>query len=93
MILTAVRPGLRGELTRWMVEPQAGVFVGNLTSRIREKLWDKVVREAKDGSAILLYSARTEQGFAMRSYGDRRRLPVDFDGITLIQQRINRDNQ
>lgn len=90
LILTAVKPGLRGEITRWMIEPQAGVFVGNISARIRDKLWEKVEREVKEGSAILLYSARTEQGFAVRSHGDPRRFPVDFDGLTLIRRVVER---
>ncbi|MDX2064750.1 MAG: type I-E CRISPR-associated endoribonuclease Cas2e [Fimbriimonadaceae bacterium] len=90
LIVTAVKPGLRGELTRWMIEPQAGVFVGNLTARIRDKLWDKVEREVTTGSAVLIYSARTEQGFAVRAHGDRKRVPVDFDGLTLIQRVVER---
>lgn len=90
LIVTAVKPGLRGELTRWMIEPQAGVFVGNLTARIRDKLWEKVQREVTDGSAVLLHSARTEQGFAVRCHGDRKRNPIDFDGLTLIQRIVER---
>lgn len=90
LIVTAVKPGLRGELTRWMIEPQAGVFVGNLTARIRDKLWEKVVKEVTDGSAVLLHSARTEQGFTVRCHGDRKRIPVDFDGLTLIRRVVER---
>lgn len=63
-----------------MLEPHAGVFVGNLTARIRDRLWEKVEREMKDGSAVMLYSARTEQGFSVRSQGDRTRLPHRFRG-------------
>lgn len=90
LIVTAVKPGLRGELTRWMIEPQAGVFVGNTPARVRDRLWDKVVREVREGSAVLLYTARTEQGFAVRAHGDRRRLPVEYEGLTLIRQRLDR---
>ncbi len=85
LIVTAVRPGLRGELSRWMIEPQSGVFVGHISARIREKLWAKVEKELKEGSAILVYSARTEQGFEVRSLGERKRIPIDFEGMTLIQ--------
>ncbi len=88
--MTAVKPGLRGELTRWMIEPQAGVFVGNLPARVRDKLWEKVEREVKEGSAVLLHSARTEQGFAVRCHGDRSRVPVDWEGLTLIRRRLER---
>ena len=85
LIVTAVKPGLRGELSRWMIEPSAGVFVGNLPGRVRDRLWAKVEEDVKEGSALLLFSARTEQGFAVRMHGDRRRVPVDFDGLTLIR--------
>lgn len=90
LIVTAVKPGLRGELSRWMIEPQAGVFVGRISARIRDRLWEKVVREVKEGSAVLLCSARTEQGFSIRCHGDRTRVPVDFEGITLIRRQIKR---
>jgi CRISPR-associated protein Cas2 len=73
-----------------MIEPQAGVFVGNVSARVRDKLWEKVEREVKEGSAVLLFSARTEQGFAVRCHGDRSRMPVNFEGLTLIRRFIDR---
>ena len=76
-----------------MIEPQAGVFVGNLPSRVRDRLWEKVRNEVSEGSAVMLYSARTEQNFAVRSHGDRRRTPKEFEGITLIQQRLERKSR
>ncbi|MCC7230140.1 MAG: type I-E CRISPR-associated endoribonuclease Cas2, partial [Fimbriimonadaceae bacterium] len=84
-----MKPGLRGELTRWLIEPQAGVFVGRLSARVRDRLWDKVIREVRDGSAVLLFSSRTEQGFAVRCHGDRDRVPIDCDGLTLIRRRVS----
>ena len=30
MILERAPPGLRGEMSRWMIEPKAGVFVGRV---------------------------------------------------------------
>lgn len=90
MIVTAVKPGLRGELTRWMLEPQAGTFVGNPSARIRDRLWEKVCSEVREGSAVLVHTARTEQGFALRVHGDRTRIPVDHEGITLIKRRLER---
>jgi CRISPR-associated protein Cas2 len=36
LILERVPPGLRGELTRWFLEPQAGVFVGRVSAIVRE---------------------------------------------------------
>ncbi len=42
MILESVALSLRGELTRWLLEPQAGVFVGNISAMVRHKLWEIV---------------------------------------------------
>lgn len=58
----------------------------NAPARVRDRLWEKVERESGDGSGVLLFSARNEQGFTVRAFGDRRRFPADFEGLTLIQQ-------
>lgn len=93
LIVTAVRSRLRGELSRWMIEPHAGVFVADLPARVRDRLWEKVVQEVREGSAVLLHSARTEQGFSIRIHGDRTRVPIDFEGLTLISRRLSRENR
>jgi len=85
VFLRRATPGLRGELSRWMIEPQAGVFVGNVSALVRDKLWDLVCETAGGASALMIYGAQTEQGFAVRSAGDDARRPRDFDGLTLIE--------
>ena len=80
-----VKPALRGELTRWMIQPQTGVFVGRLPARVRDLLWEKVKKKAPMGRALMVYSAKTEQGFAVRTFGDRRRQIVDMDGVLLVK--------
>jgi CRISPR-associated protein Cas2 len=86
LIVSAVKPGLRGELSRWMIEPHAGVFVGHISLRVREMLWEKVIEEVGTGSAVLIASCKNEQGFSVLAHGDRSRLPIDYDGLTLIAQ-------
>lgn len=78
-------PSLRGELTRWMIEPQAGVFVGNVSSLVRDKLWEYVCKEAPEAAAMMIHGAQTEQGFVVRCSGDDTRRPRDFDGLTLVE--------
>lgn len=85
LVLRTVRPALRGELSRWMVEFQAGVFVGNLPGRVRERLWERIVENETRGSAIMIHSARTEQGYQVLCHGEPSRRPVDMDGITLMR--------
>lgn len=84
LIVEKVPRGLRGELSRWMIEPRVGVFVGNLSAMVRDKLWDKITKAAPDGGAMLIYNAQTEQGYAVRVFGDTSRHIVNADGITLV---------
>lgn len=85
MILERVPRSLRGELTRWLLEPKAGVFVGTVSARVRDRLWDKACRSMADGAGMLIHSANTEQGFAIRIYGNLGREVIDFEGLSLIR--------
>jgi CRISPR-associated protein Cas2 len=85
MILETVPVGLRGELTRWLIEPHPGVFVGHVNAMVRERLWRKCCKSAKAGGIIQIWTTNTEQHFAMRAYGTTRREIVDLDGLQLIR--------
>ncbi len=84
-IVERVPPGLRGELTRWFLEPKAGVFVGRVSALVRDLLWEKVCRECRGGAALLIHSSDREQGFALRTWGDTSRRVEDFEGLFLIR--------
>ncbi len=85
LILENAPASLRGELTRWLLEPRAGVFVGSVSAMVRERLWAKTCAEAKGAGAMLIHSADNEQGFALRLWGGPRRAVVDFEGLFLIE--------
>lgn len=85
LVTNAVPPGLRGELSRWVLEVSAGVFVGNIPARVRDRLWQRTVKKMKAGDAVMIVAARNEQGFTIRVAGDPTRVPVDYEGITLVQ--------
>ncbi|MFK0050233.1 type I-E CRISPR-associated endoribonuclease Cas2e [Streptomyces sp. NPDC090741] len=82
---TAVPDHLRGALSRWTTEVVPGIFVGSVSARVRDELWKQVTAVVGDGQAVLIHPAPTEQGYALRTAGTRRRIPVDFDGLTLIK--------
>jgi CRISPR-associated protein Cas2 len=90
-ILENVPTSLRGELTRWMLEPRAGVFVGNVSAMVRDKLWEKIARKLKDGGAIDIHTTNNEQGFAVRTWGKTRREVADFEGLVLVRRRTKAD--
>ncbi len=85
LILERVPPGLRGELTRWLLEPKAGVFVGRVSALVREKLWDKACSEARGGGCLMLHSSDNEQGFQIKSWGETTRAIEDFEGLFLVR--------
>lgn len=83
IVLTACPAGLRGHLTRWLLEISTGVFVGHVTSRVRDRLWSNVLELAKDGRAIMVYSTQGEQRLAFKVHRHQWK-PVDVDGIHLM---------
>ena len=85
MILENVPTGLRGELSRWLIEPRAGVFVGQVSGMVRDKLWEKCRRNKKTGSVLQIWSTNTEQRFQMRLDGDASRRIIEMEGLQLIQ--------
>ncbi len=84
LILERVPASLRGELSRWMIEPRTGVFVGKVSALVRDRLWDKARSGAKTGAGMLLYSSPTEQGFVARSFGETARDLIEWEGLTLV---------
>ena len=86
IILEKVAPALRGELTRWLIEPHTGVFVGHVSGLVRDRLWDKCCRQTKEGGVVQLWSTNNEQRFAIRTWGSTQRELVDFEGLQLIRR-------
>jgi CRISPR-associated protein Cas2 len=84
LILERVPATLRGELSRWMIEPRAGVFVGKVSGMVRDRLWEKARKDSKGGAGMLLFSSPTEQGFLARSFGETSRDLVEWEGLTLV---------
>lgn len=87
IILERVPVSVRGELTRWMLEPRTGVFVGRVSGMVRDRLWDRVCRALRGGGAILVHSSDTEQGYSVRLWGEPSRELVDFEGIWMVRVR------
>ncbi|MCP5098646.1 MAG: type I-E CRISPR-associated endoribonuclease Cas2 [Chloroflexi bacterium] len=85
MILEKVPIGLRGELSRWLLEPRTGVFVGQVSGMVRDKLWDKCCKHKKTGGILQIWSTNSEQRFQMRADGDTSRRIVECEGLQLIQ--------
>ncbi|MFD4926884.1 type I-E CRISPR-associated endoribonuclease Cas2e [Streptomyces goshikiensis] len=84
---TAVPDHLRGALTRWLLEVTPELYIGTVSARVRDELWTSVTACTADGAAVLAYPTANEQGFTLRTVGSQRRVPLDFDGLTLMSFR------
>ena len=82
LIVESAAPSLRGLLSRWLIQPKAGVFVGKLSARVRDKLWELVIKSGKADGALLVCGAPTEQGFRVQVWGDTSRESDCFAGTT-----------
>lgn len=86
MVLEKVPTSLRGELTRWLIEPHPGVFVGNVSAMVRDRLWEKCIKQRADGGLMQIWSTNTEQRFDLRTWGDTDRTLVNFEGVWLVRR-------
>jgi CRISPR-associated protein Cas2 len=73
----------KGMLSRRLLEVRAGVFVGMLSKRSIEQMWDAVC-EDKAGVALIVYPEKNEMGFALKATGQHRYCIVDNHGLPLI---------
>jgi CRISPR-associated protein Cas2 len=85
MIFENTPAGLKGELSRWMIEPKSGVFIGDLSARVRDLLWEKSITKAKEGGVIQIWNTKMEQKFQMRMAGGTSRRIVEVEGLQLIE--------
>lgn len=81
--LTKVPNSLRGDLTKWYQEIQTGVYVGNVSARVRDALWDRILENIGRGEATMVYNAKNELGYQFRTTRKDRQV-VDFEGIPLM---------
>ena len=77
-------PRLRGRLAIWLLEVRSGVYVGKISRRVREMIWDTVEKGIEDGNAVMVWSTNTESGYDVMTFGKNRRIPVEMDGIKLV---------
>lgn len=88
-----IPPRLRGRLAVWLIEVRAGVYIGNVSRRTREMIWEQLESWYDEGSVVMAWSTNTESGFDFQTLGDNRRQPVELDGLRLVSFRPTTTNQ
>ena len=85
IVLTNCPPKLHGDMTKWMAEINTGVYVGKLSSRVRDELWKRICENIKVGQATMVFPAEGEQHLDFRVHNTTWEV-VDFDGIKLMRR-------
>ena len=87
MILEKVPVSLRGKLTRWLIDPHTGLFIGHVSALVRDQLWENCVNAKGTVGVVQIWSTNNEQHFAMRMSGDTKREIEENEGMQLIRIR------
>ena len=85
IMLSDCPPKVRGDLSKWLCEINTGVFVGNVSSRVREEVWQRICENIKSGQATMVFSAPGEQKMDFRVHNTTWE-PVELDGIKLMRR-------
>ena len=83
LTLTDCPSALRGDLTKWLQEINTGVYVGQVSARVRDEIWERVCENAKSGRATMVFSTNNEQHMDFRVHHSSWE-PIDFDGLKLM---------
>lgn len=79
-----VPPRLRGRMAIWLLEVRAGVYIGDVSKRTREMIWEQLREGHQDGNVVMAWSSNHESGYEFQTLGANRRIPVEFDGLHLV---------
>ena len=84
----AIPEHLRGYVSRFMVQVDANLFVGNLTPKIADAIWSDLIRYSGCGSITMVREDRSQElEFSVATHGPRRAfVPVDLDGLMLMSR-------
>lgn len=79
---------IRGDLTKWLLEIDTGVYVGSVSARVRDGLWERITDTIGSGRATMAFSTNGEQKYDFYVWNPEWE-PVDFDGIKLIRRKLS----
>ena len=78
-------PKVRGDLSKWLIEINTGVYVGQVSARVREELWKRICENLHTGRATMVFHTIGEQHMDFRVHNTTWE-PVDFDGLKLMRR-------
>lgn len=84
IVLHNYPPALAGKVSRWMMQISAGVFVGQLTARGRDKVVNLLSTHTNGVDGVMCCTDDSIQGLRVTKFGNPTYSLEDFDGVALI---------
>lgn len=79
---------LRGYLERFLQEARTGMYVGTLSARVADHLWQTVLVHAGPGDAIMIRPDDSEAGYKIQARDHPRWGLSSYDGWTLSSTKL-----
>lgn len=79
-----IPPRLRGRMAIWLLEVRSGVYIGDVSRRTREMIWQHLEAGYEDGNVVMAWASTSESGYDFQTLGTNRREPIDYDGLRLV---------
>lgn len=74
----------RGYISRFLQQATTNLYVGVLTPRVVDELWQRLVNSIEDGSMCLITSSTaSETGFDIKTHNASKFGVIDLDGISM----------
>lgn len=81
-----------GVIARYLPRVGVGLYVGSLTARVRDILWDVACGEATRGSLTMIIPDSSPQGFELRGHGHPKSWLSDWDGLVFLRLPLTKDD-
>lgn len=78
-------PSLRGTLSLWLVEIAPCTYIGEISARVRDRLWTRIEGEIRNGRATMAWCS---QGTLKLRQHNPKRPARTVDGITLTAKPV-----
>jgi len=93
LVSRKLEPKIRGSLRKWMIEIDAGVFIGDLSKRVREEIMGWLKPQMKEGEATLIISEpKSQTGYRIETIlKETHRETVELSGIPLVKRNLKKD--
>lgn len=74
-------------LFRYLFEVKARGFTGQVSALVQKEISQPIGKKLGKGSALLIYSTNTKQGFSAQMLGNPSRGLEDIEGLLLVRTR------